>query len=421
MLPKVGNFGYVASKLMLPKIKKGHYMGKLSMDLYLSSLSKRYRTANRGEKSNILNELCESSGFHKKHAIRLLNSCNLKTGRDKSKKKNKGRPTVYATGLYLCHLKRIWLASDQPCGKRLKMALPLWLPHYGDAYEVLEPTIYKGLLSMSAATIDRLLASSRVKCKRFCGTKPGSLLKKQIKIKTDQWDEDRPGYLEADTVAHCGASLSGGFVWSLTMTDIFSAWTENRAVWDKGSIGVLNQIKDIENNLPFDILGFDSDNGCEFLNHHLIRYFTNEERPQYIQLTRSRPYHSDDNAHVEQKNWTHVRQLFGYERFDNQAVVEMMNDLYKNEISLMNNYFLPNFKLIEKRRVDAVIIKKHSKPATPYQRLMLSEHMTEDKRQELTAIYNQLNPFELKKMIQKKLNKIFTMIHLDGGEKMSYI
>jgi hypothetical protein len=334
-------------------------MGKLSMELYLINLSKRYRTANKYEKGKILDELCEFSGFHKKHAIRLLNSCNLRNNRSKTKKKT-GRPTQYTASLYLVHLKRIWLACDQPCGKRLKMALPLWLPHYAGAYEVLEPDIYEGLLSISAATIDRLLASSRIKCKRFCGTKPGSLLKKQIKIKTDQWDEDKPGYLEADTVAHCGTSLSGNFVWSLTMTDIFSGWTENRAVWNKGSIGVLNQITDIENNLPFDILGFDSDNGSEFLNHHLIRYFTNSERPRNIQFTRSRPYHSDDNAHVEQKNWTHVRQIFGYERFDNQAVVEMMNDLYKNEISLMNNYFLPNFKLLEKRRVDATIIKNSS-------------------------------------------------------------
>lgn len=394
-------------------------MGKLSMDLYLSSVSKRYRTANKAEKGIILTELCESSGFHKKHAIRLLNSYNRNPKRCKTKKKT-GRPTVYSSELYLGPLKRIWLASDQPCGKRLKIALPLWLPHYEGAYEALEPAVYTGLLSMSAATIDRLLASSRLKCKRFCGTKPGSILKKQIKIKTDQWDEDRPGFFEADTVAHCGGSLSGNFVWSLTMTDIFSAWTENRAVWNKGSIGVLNQITDVENSIPFDILGFDSDNGSEFLNHHLIRYFTDEERPKEIQFTRSRPYHSNDNAHVEQKNWTHVRQLLGYERFDNPAVVELMNDLYKNELSLINNYFSPNFKLIEKRRVDATIIKKHSTPATPYQRLMQSEHITESKKHELTTTYNQLNPFELKKIMQRKLNKIFSMIHIDDGEKMNY-
>ena len=152
-----------------------------------------------------------------------------------------------------------------------------------------------------------------------------------------------------------------------------------------------------------------------------MRYFTDEKGKQRLQFTRSRPYHSDDNAHVEQKNWTHVRQLFGYERFDNQAVVAMMNELYKNEISLMNNYFLPNFKLIEKQRVDSKIIKKHSKPATPYQRLLESKHISEAKKKELTEIYNQLNPFELKKAIQKKLNVIFSMIHPAHEQKLCYI
>ena len=229
-----------------------------------------------------------------------------------------------------------------------------------------------------------------------------------------------PGFLEADTVAHCGTSLEGSFAWSLTMTDIYSGWTENRAVWNKGAIGVLNQISDIENRLPFAILGFDSDNGSEFLNWHLIRYFTNEQRPKQIQFTRSRPYHSDDNAHVEQKNWTHVRQLFGYERFSNQAVVELMNDLYKNEMSQMNNYFLPNTKLTEKQRVESKIIKKHDKPATPYQRLMKSEHVTEERKNELTEVYNSLNPFELKKTIKKKVDRIFSLINRNNGKKICY-
>lgn len=394
-------------------------MGKLSMDLYLVSLLKRYKTANKHEKGIILNELCESSGFHKKHAIRLLNSAMKKR---QSTKNRGGRPPIYPARLYLEPLKRIWLMSDQLCGKRLKMALPLWLPHYGGAYEALEPEIYAGMLSISPATIDRLLSSSGVKCRRsMCGTKPGSILKKHILIKTDQWNEEKPGFLEADTVAHCGSSLSGSFAWSLTMTDINSGWTELRAVWNKGAIGVVTQIKDIEYSLPFAILGFDCDNGSEFLNWHLMRYFTDEKGEQRLQFTRSRPYHSDDNAHVEQKNWTHVRQLFGYERFDNQAVVAMMNDLYKNEISQMNNYFLPNFKLIEKQRIDSKIIKKHSKPATPYQRLLESKHISEVKKQELTEIYNQLNPFELKKTIQKKLNIIFSMIHPVGEQKVCYI
>lgn len=394
-------------------------MGKLSMELYLDNLLKRYKTSNRRQKSELLEELCAISGYHKKHAIRLLNKRNTRLPRGKEER---GRPEKYPANLYLEPLKHIWLSTDQLCGKRLKMALPLWLPHYSKAYRQLSPEIYEGLLMMSASTIDRLLTEARVKNKRGVGgTKPGKILKKHIPIKTDQWDEKKPGFLEADTVAHCGTSLAGSFVWSLTMTDIFSAWTENRAVWNKGAIGVLTQIKDIENNLPFDILGFDSDNGNEFLNWHLIRYFTKVERTKHIQFTRSRPYHSDDNAHVEQKNWTHVRQLFGYERFGNQAVVELMNDLYKNEMSQMNNYFLPNTKLTHKQRVESKIFKKHDKPETPYQRLMKSQDIPEAKKKELTEIYNNLNPFELKKIIKKKVDHIFRLINNNSGENICYI
>jgi hypothetical protein len=393
-------------------------MGKLSMELYLKNLSKRYKAAGKHEKGSILQELCEASGYHKKHAIRLLN-----TAAKRPKRKIKtGRPNVYPEEQYQEPLKRIWLLSDQPCGKRLKMILPLWLPFYEEAYEAIEPSVYEGLLSMSAATIDRLLTPLRVKYKRsYGGTKPGSILKKHIPVKTNQWDEHKPGYLEADTVAHCGSSLSGNFVWSLTMTDICSGWTELRAVWNKGATGVVSQIENIEHCLPFLILGFDCDNGSEFLNWHLMHYFSNEEGAHRIHFTRSRPYHSDDNAHVEQKNWTHVRQLFGYARFDNQTLVELMNDLYKNEVSQMNNFFLPNFKLIEKQRVQAKIIKKHSKPETPYQRLMKSEFITIEKKAELTETYNQLNPFKLQKAIQKKLKRIFAMVNIKTDSKMNYI
>jgi hypothetical protein len=398
-------------------------MGKLSMELYLDNIVKKYKIANRRQKGELLEELCIISGYHKKHAIRLLNQRKKCINRDRKQGKDtRGRPEKYPSNLYLEPLKNIWLSTDQLCGKRLKMALPLWLPHYSTAYGQLDSAIYQGLLKISAATIDRILANSRVKCKRgLSGTKPGKILKKHIPIKTDQWNEEKPGFLEADTVAHCGTSLEGSFAWSLTMTDICSGWTENRAVWNKGAIGVLAQIEDIEDKLPFEILGFDSDNGSEFLNWHLIRYFTGEQRSKQIQFTRSRPYHSDDNAHVEQKNWTHVRQLFGYERFGNQAVVELMNDLYKNEISQMNNYFLPNTKLIAKERIESKILKKHDKPATPYQRLLRSEHISNFKKNELTEIYNGLNPFELKKIIKKKVDRIFCVINNDSANKMRYM
>lgn len=392
-------------------------MGKLSMELYLERMRSRYKKAKKREKGELLAEFCEHSGYHRKHAIRLLNQ---KTLRRKRVTGQRGRRPQYCIEDYLEPLKRVWLATSQLCGKRLKEAMPMWLPHYKSAYEELPEALYLGLSRMSASTIDRLLKPCKITMKRgLTGTKPGRLLKKHIPIKTGQWNESQPGFLEADTVAHCGTSLEGSFVWSLTMTDIYSQWTEMRAVWNKGADGVVGQIKDIEKDLPFDILGFDCDNGSEFLNWHLIRYFAPGERKQTVRFTRSRPYHSDDNAHVEQKNWTHVRQLFGYERFGKENLVALMNDLYKNEVSLMNNYFLPNTKLKEKQRVDAKILKKHEKPKTPYQRLIESNHIPEQKKRELTERYNQLNPFELQGKITFKLNRIFGLLGIDA-RKMSY-
>ena len=233
------------------------------------------------------------------------------------------------------------------------------------------------------------------------------MLKNQIPIRTDNWDIKRPGFCEADTVAHCGNSLSGDFVWSLTLTDIFSAWTENRAIWGKGSGDVVDKIKDIETKLPFELLGFDCDNGSEFLNYHLIRYFSDRPKARMIQFTRSRPYHKDDNAHVEQKNWTHVRQLFCYDRFSNKALVPLMNDAYSNECSLLHNYFCPTMKLVTKERINSKYYKKYDFPQTPYHRLLACEHITDEAKQKLTKIYNTLNPFTLRKRIENKLRVIY--------------
>jgi hypothetical protein len=211
--------------------------------------------------------------------------------------------------------------------------------------------------------------------------------------------------MEADTVAHCGNSLSGAFVWSLTLTDIHTTWTEIRATWNKGARGVCEQIEAIESQLPFILLGFDCDNGSEFLNYHLVRYFS--QRPQYFSFTRSRPYKKNDNAHVEQKNWTHVRQLFGYDRIDNPALVPRMNDLYANEWSLYQNHFCPTMKLIEKHRINSKYKKKYDSPKTPYQRLLDSEHVSKDTKKCLQVVHLTLNPFILKQTIEKKLRLIF--------------
>lgn len=301
-------------------------------------------------------------------------------------------------------------------GKRLQAALPLWLPSYEQTYGALDERIRSQLLGMSAATIDRLLRPLRVRHpRRIGGTKPGNLLRNQIPIKTNQWSEDRPGFVEGDTVAHCGTSLFGNFVWSITVTDIFSNWTENAAMWNKGAHGAKEGIQSIEERLPFPLLGWDSDGGGEFLNYHLLAYFQEREKP--VQFTRSRAYHSGDNAHVEQKNWTHVRQIFGYDRFDNPLIVTLMNDLYRNELSLMHNYFYPAMKIQDKQRVQSKIKKCYDKPQTPYQRLMRSEHVSHEQKEKLTKTFDSLNPFMLRKSIETKLKKIFSYLNIKKIKK----
>ena len=388
---------------------------QLSMDLYLKHLKKQYVGASRKTKSHLLNELCRLGGYHRKYAIELLSG--RKSSRNAHIKRKRGKKKTYYQMTLLSPLKQIWFATDQMCGKRLKSVIPLWLPFYDSTYGVLTNDVKSQLLTMSSATIDRILKPIRDQCpKRIGGTKPGKLLKKHIPVKTDQWNESRPGFFEADTVAHCGTSLMGDFAWSLTFTDICTAWTENRAVWGKGSLGVCDAIKDIEQQLAFPILGFDSDNGDEFLNWHLLRYFTDREKNP-VQFTRSRPYHSDDNAHVEQKNWTHVRQIFGYSRIENKAVIELMNEVYRNECSLLHNYFYPTIKLQDKVRINAKIIKRFEKTSkTPYQRVMESEHINQEIKDKLTNVFKTLNPFELKKSMELKLKNIFAQLdlHLRG-------
>jgi hypothetical protein len=234
--------------------------------------------------------------------------------------------------------------------------------------------------------------------------KPGTLLKKHIPIKTNQWDETRPGFLEADTVAHCGRSLLGEFIHTVDTVDIATGWTEQRAVFGKGETDVLAQIKDIEASLPFPLLGFDSGNGSEFINWHLMRHFC--EKTSSVQFTRSRPYHKNDNAHVEQKNWTHVRQWLGYHRFDKPVIAELMNDLYKNEWRLLHNFFLPSMKLIEKKMIAAKTHKRYDTPKTPHQRVLESKYVTSTQKHALRNLVAGLNPFQLRKNIDRKLNAI---------------
>ena len=380
-------------------------MGRREKRAYLEQIRDRYRKAKRAEKAKILDEFCAVCNYHRKYAIRLLSlRQRVKPARRVGRKPLYDRPEVVTV------VRRIWLATDQMCGKRLKAALALWLPYDEAEYGAHDPEAKMLLARISPATLDRLLRTIRADApgRGATGTRPGTLLKNQIPIRTGNWDITQPGFVEADTVAHCGNSLAGDFVWSLTMTDIYTGWTECRATWNKGAKGVVAQIQSIEAALPFPLRGFDCDNGSEFLNHHLLRYFTNH--PYTPGFTRSRPYKKNDNAHVEQKNWSQVRQLFGYDRFDNPRLAELMSDLYANEWSMLQNFFCPTLKLKEKVRVGSRYKKKYHSPQTPYARVLECEHVAPEQKQRLRNLADSLNPFELKRRIEVKLKTIFQLV-----------
>ena len=368
----------------------------------LPRLRQRYMGRGREGRQRMIDEICEQWGYSRKHAIKLLGA---QAGWGGDPTVRKGRPPKYGAEVVKV-LWRIWKVAEQPCGKRLKALLPEWLPHYQAEYGVLSRELRKGVLEVSAAQIDRLLAPRKAQAGHHgrCGTKPGGLLKTQIPIRTDNWDITRPGFLEADTVAHCGGSLDGDFIWSVTYTDIYSGWTANRAVWNKGAHGIVEATREVEKALPFELLGFDTDNGSEFLNWHLLRHF--QDRPKAVGFTRSRPYKKDDNGHVEQKNWTHVRRLLGYDRLEDPRLVDLINALYRECWEPLHNYFLPSAKLEKKCRVGAKVKRRHDAPRTPCERLLASPDVSVESKSRLKSELARLNPFELHRRLEEGLRLI---------------
>ena len=370
-------------------------MKTISREEQLERWRQRYKNRGVEGKAQLLDLLCQDYGYHRKHAIRLLN------GRAKIKKSPPGPESKYE-GLVEV-VQRIWTAAEQPCGKRLAEALPLWLPHYQRHFGKLLPNQRKLADQVSAATLDRLLQPARAQTplRGFCGTKPGTLLRQQIPIQGEVWNQKRAGFLEADSVAHCGSSLAGNFIWSLTFTDLASTWTSGRVVWNKGAAGVLEQTRQVEEQLPFALLGLDFDNGTEWLNWHLIRYL--QERTSPVKVTRSRPYHKDDNAHVEQKNWMWPRQLLGYGRLEEPELVEPINRIYREIWEPLQNFFLPSMKLVEKKRIGARWKRKHDAPQTAYQRLLALGVLSKHKKREMRERYESLDPFVLHQHLEKAL------------------
>ena len=367
---------------------------------WLPKLQERYSRCNREGKSRMLDELCEDYEYERKYAIKLLcGGLPPSSGRV-----HPGPEPQYE--MIEPVVRQVWRTAEQPCGKRLVPILRQWLPYYERRFGQLSGRQRQLVRQVSAATLDRLLAAARAEHsgRGRCGTKPGSLLRSEIPIRTGTWDLSRPGYLEADSVAHCGGSLAGSFIWSLTYTDILSGWTEGGAVWNKGASGVLAATRQVEERLPFALLGFDSDNGGEFLNHHLWSYM--RERKAAVEFTRSRPYHSDDNAHVEQKNWTWARQLLGYGRLEDPELVGPISALYREVWAPWQNFFLPCLKLERKWRQGSHWHKRYEVPRTAYDRLCAPGMLALKQRRQLRERYASLDPFALKDELEKKLKQI---------------
>ena len=360
---------------------------------------KAYERASKAEKTRILNTIIESTGYSRKHTIALLSGPTTR-----KKKCTRSRPSRYA---HLCKtLKRVWATSNFLCGKRLKPFLPALVKSLKYHKEIkLTKADEALLLTVSAATIDRLLAPARkaIRIKGRATTKPGTLLKHQIPIRTfADWTEDKPGFLEVDLVAHCGDSNHSEYVNTLNMTDIASGWTVSTAFMGKSERFCVTAINEVKPLLPFPVLGIDSDNGSEFINAHLKRYCERE----HITFTRSRPYKKNDSAHIEQKNWDVVRKMIGYGRFDTYEQLDIIKRI-ERLLAFYQNYFQPSQKLISKTRIGAKVKKKYDTAQTPAQRLLARKDVPKETKRLLKDTFRQLNPAALLRNINQLVEELY--------------
>ncbi len=375
----------------------------------LRAVYPRYRKASRREKTTILTEFCAATGYHRKYAIQLLS----RPPDPSPRRRGRGRRPAYSAETVRV-LVAIWEAAGYPWSVRLKAALPLWLP-WAKRRLTFSTETERQLRVMSPRTMDRRLRAYKKRRGRrlFGRTKPGSLLKHQIPIQTKAWDASEPGFAEVDLVSHSGPTAAGEFLHTLNLTDLASTWTEAQVVMGKGQFGVHQAIEQLAENLPFDLRGLDSDNGSEFINHHLFAYCQRHQ----IAFTRSRPYKKDDNAHIEQKNWTHVRKLLGWDRYDSDEALEAINDLYRNEWRLWMNLFQPSVKLVRKVRVGSRLRRVYDPPLTPFDRLLALGQGRTRQLTQLRKLREKLDPFELAETIEHKLESIYRLARKPRGDQ----
>lgn len=366
----------------------------------------KYRRANRAGKTRVLNEFCELTSYHRKYAIALLKAAESPPPRPRSPRDRKYNDAAVQI------LVKIWEAAGYPWSVRLQALLPLWLP-WAKQHFAISGEVQAQLFSMSPSTMDRALRGYRDTLLRrnYGRTKPGTLLKHHFKIRTDNWDITEAGFGEIDLVAHCGNLAYGEFANSLNFSDIATTWTETRAVLGKGQRPICEAIDEIASALPFSLKGLDSDNGSEFINMHLLRYCRERE----IQLTRGRPYKKNDNAHIEQKNWTHVRKILGWARYDTQAVLDAMNDLYRNELRWWMNYFQPTVKLLRKERIGSRVKRIYDAPKTPLDRVLELPNVTREVKGALLRERKGMDPFVLAAQIDVKVRAIGALANMETG------
>lgn len=363
-------------------------------------LRPRYLKAGKVEKQKILDEFTSATGYHRKHAIRVLKN---RVAR-RQRRKRTGFSPIYR-GAVVEALEQIWAIYGHICSKRLQPFLPEAIRVLERCQEIeLSEETKELLLQISSASIDRCLGPLRLQTQHgLSTTKPGSLLKHLIPIRTfTEWDEERPGFLEIDLVAHCGNTTEGQFLCTLTCTDLCTGWTEVMGLLHRSQEAVSEALRRMRRQLPFPLLGIDSDNGGEFINDLLYRYCLDE----HITFTRSRPYQKNDQAHVEQKNWSVVRHTVGYDRWETEQELALLESIY-DDLRLYINFFQPSLKLVAKERIGNKILKRYDTAKTPYQRALERHDIPLEAKARLVHLYIQLNPAELRRRIDQKIAQLW--------------
>jgi hypothetical protein len=383
-------------------LPKGGEVTRRSILEYAEAIRGRYLKGSKKMKTKILDEFVAATGLHRKAAIRMFNRVSRK-----QVPKRSGRPRLYSLEA-MSALKSVWETADRLCSKRLHPFLPELVGILVKKGEItVSAQTQAELCRMSPSTIDRLLRRWRGHAPHhgLSTTKPGTLLKNAIPIKTfSEWNESKPGFLEVDLVAHCGDNVEGFYLNTLSAVDVATGWYEPVVVWGKGQDRVKGAVYDVQKRLPVPLLGLDSDNGGEFINQSLHEYC----RQSGIIFTRSRSYKKNDSCHVEQKNWSVVRRTIGYDRFNSKAAFQALEGIY-TLLRLYINYFQPVLKLVAKTRHGAKVHKVYDKAQTPYERLLKSGVLSDEKKRQLAAIYLALNPAKLLKQIRQEVEHLWTL------------